>query len=210
MPREGRRRVPKRRPRAKVFLNLPYDPKFKNLFLSYICAIHAFGMVPRVTLEIPGGMRRLDRIFRLIQSCEYSVHDLSRVQLDRAKPRTPRFNMPFELGLAVARDKVGDTRHVWFVMEAVQYRLAKSLSDLSGTDAYIHSGTIEGVFREMGNALVRKRRQPGVLEMWSIYRKVREEIPEILRRCGTQSVFGARAFREISFAANVAAVGIVR
>ena len=94
--------------------------------------------------------------------------------------------------------------------EAVQYRLAKSLSDLSGTDAYIHSGTIEGVFREMGNALVRKRRQPGVLEMWRIYRKVREEIPEILRRCGTQSVFGARAFREISFAANVAAVGIVR
>ena len=37
-------------------------------------------------------------------------------------------------------------------MEAVNYRLAKSLSDLSGTDAYIHRGTIEGVFREMGNA----------------------------------------------------------
>lgn len=202
--------MPKRRPRAKVFLNLPYDPKFKNLFLSYICAIHAFGMVPRVTLEIPGGKRRLDRILQLIQSCEYSVHDLSRVQLDRAKPRTPRFNMPFELGLAVAWDKVGDARHVWFVMEAVNYRLAKSLSDLSGTDAYIHSGTIEGVFREMGNALVRKRRQPGVLEMWRIYRKVREKIPEILRRCGTQSVFEARVFKEISFAASVAAAGIVR
>jgi hypothetical protein len=210
MPREGRRRVPKQRPRAKVFLNLPYDPKFENLFLSYICSIHAFGMIPRVTLEIPGGMRRLDRIFELIQSCEYSVHDLSRVQLDRAKPRTPRFNMPFELGLAVAWQKVGDASHVWFVMEAVNYRLAKSLSDLSGTDAYIHNGTIKGVFREMGNALVRKGRKPGVLEMWRIYRAVREKIPVILGRCGAQSVFEARVFREISFAAKVAAGGIVR
>lgn len=64
------------RPRTEVFLNLPYDPDFENQFLSYICAIHSFGMVPPVTLEIPGGTRRLDRIFALIQSCEFSVHDL--------------------------------------------------------------------------------------------------------------------------------------
>ncbi len=202
--------MPKPRSRDKVFLNLPYDPKFENLFLSYICAIHAFGMVPRVTLEIPGGTRRLDRIFGLIQSCEYSMHDLSRVQLDRAKPKTPRFNMPFELGLAVAWEIMGSGWHMWFVMEAVNYRLAKSLSDLNGTDPYIHDGTIEGVFREMGNALVRRGRQPSVLQMWRIYREVRGKIPAILRRCGTPSVFQARVFEEISFAANVAAGGIVR
>jgi hypothetical protein len=210
MHREGRRRVPKQRPRAKVFLNLPYDPKFENLFLSYICAIHAFGMDPRVTLEIPGGTRRLDRIFELVQSCEFSVHDMSRVQLDRTKPKTPRFNMPFELGLAVAWEMMGSRRHLWFVMEAVNYRLAKSLSDLNGTDPYVHGGTIDGVFREMGNALVRKGRQPSVLQMWSIYREVRGKIPAILKRCGTRSVFQARVFEEISFAANVAAGGIVR
>jgi len=99
---------------------------------------------------------------------------------------------------------------MWFVMEAVNYRLAKSLSDLNGTDPYIHGGTIEGVFREMGNALVRKGRQPSVLQMWRIYREVRGKIPAILRRCGTQSVFQARVFEEISFAANVTAGGIVR
>lgn len=202
--------MPKQRRRAKVSLNLPYDPKFENLFLSYICAVQAFGMDPRVTLGIPGGTRRLDRIFGLIQSCEYSIHDLSRVQLDSTKPRTPRFNMPFELGLAVAWEKLSDAGHVWFVMEAMDYRLAKSLSDLNGTDPYIHGGTIEGVFREIGNALVRKRRQPGVLEMWRVYREVREKIPAILKRCGTQSVFEANVFREISFAANVAASGIVK
>ena len=121
--------MPEQRRLARVFLNLPYDSKFENLFLAYICAVHAFGMDPQITLGIAGGTRRLDRIFELIQSCEFSVHDLSRVQLDRAKPRTPRFNMPFELGLAVAWEMLGSGRHMWFVMEAVNYRLAKSLSD---------------------------------------------------------------------------------
>jgi len=62
----------------------------------------------------------------------------------------------------------------------------------------------------MGNALVRKKRPPGVLEMWRVYRELREKIPAILKRCGTQSVFEASVFREISFAANVTASGIVK
>ena len=118
--------------------------------------------------------------------------------------------MAFELGLAVAWEMMGPRQHVWFVMEAVDRRLAKSLSDLNGTDPYIHGGTIDGVFREMGNALVRKGRQPSVPEMWSIYREVRGKIPTILKRCGASSVFQARVFQEISFAASVAAGGIVR
>ena len=36
--------MPKQRSRDSVFLNLPYDSKFGNLFLAYICAIHAYGM----------------------------------------------------------------------------------------------------------------------------------------------------------------------
>lgn len=194
--------------RTKVFLNLPYDSNFENLFLAYICAAHAMGLVPRVTLEIPGGARRLDRIFALIQHCAFSVHDLSRVQLDRFRPRTPRFNMPFELGLAVAWEKTGQA-HLWFVMESLNRRLAKSLSDLNGTDPYIHREKVGGVFREMGNAFVR-RQGATVPQMWRLYREVRKQIPKILKRCGTRSVFEARAFAEISYGANVAAGRIVR
>ena len=198
----------RRRARTEVFLNLPYDSKFENLFLAYICAAHAMGLVPRVALEIPGGARRLDRIFALIQQCPFSVHDLSWVERDRRSPQTPRFNMPFELGLAVAWEKTGQ-RHAWFVMEAMNRRLAKSLSDLNGTDPQIHEGKIEGVLREMGNAFVR-RQGATVPEMWRVYREVRKQIPAILERCGAQSVFGARAFAEISYAASVAARRIVR
>ena len=46
-------------------------------------------------------------------------------------------------------------------------------------------------------------------QMWGIYREVKKQIPAILERCGAGSVFEARAFQEISYAANVAAEKIV-
>lgn len=106
MPERQTRRHPRRGARRdsraeSVFLNIPYDSAFERLFLAYIAAVSAFGFTPRATLEIPFSRRRLDRIVALILQSEYSVHDLSRVQLDRNSPRTPRFNMPFELGLTV-------------------------------------------------------------------------------------------------------------
>ena len=71
---------------ASVFLNIPYDAAFENLLLAYIAGISAFGFTPRATLEIPFGQRRLDRILALIRQSKYSIHDLSRVQLDRKRP----------------------------------------------------------------------------------------------------------------------------
>jgi hypothetical protein len=128
MPREERSGVARKSSANKfVFLNIPYDPQFEPLCLAYICGIACFGLVPRATLEIPGD-RRLNRILDLIKSCTVSLHDLSRVQLDRIKPSTPRFNMPFELGLAIAREKLVDPRHAWFVFESVHRRAESHLA----------------------------------------------------------------------------------
>ena len=157
-------------------------------------------------MEIPGGARRLDRIVELISSCEFSIHDLSRVQLDQNQPRTPRFNMPFELGLTVAWQRLGDRRHLWFVFESRQHRVSKSLSDLSGTDVYIHSGTIQGVFQQLCNAFVGERQQPSVAEMTSAYRYIKSELPELLKASRASSIFdGARPFRDIYIAAALRA-----
>jgi hypothetical protein len=89
----------------EVFLNIPFDKKFERLFLAFIAGTIALGLNPRATLEITTSVQRLDRILDLIRQCEYSVHDLSTVELDRGVPRTPRFNMPFEPGLSVALEK---------------------------------------------------------------------------------------------------------
>ncbi len=191
--------------RRYVFLNIPYDSRFERLCIAYICGIAAFGLVPRATLEIPGN-RRLDRIVELIRSCPFSVHDLSRVQSDRNRPRTPRFNMPFELGLAVAHEKLTKSEHSWFVFETMSRRADKSLSDLAGTDIYIHQGTVHGVLQQISNAFIRQERQPSLAEMNAIYRYIRKELPSILRQSGSTSVFdGARPFRDVSIAASLKA-----
>jgi hypothetical protein len=184
--------------KTSAFLNIPYDKQFENLYLAYIAGLTAFGLVPRATLEIPGSSRRLDRIFELIQTCGFSFHDLSRGQRDRTKPKTPRFNMPFELGLAVAWSK-SDSRNdqVWFVLEAVDRRILKSLSDLNGTDVYVHGCQVKGVLRALSNALVRNANQPTLPQMMSLYRKLRKAVPSILNNRGASSTFEARVFKDL-------------
>jgi len=201
-------RVPK--PSPEVFLNIPYDEKFGRLFLAFISGISAFGLVPRATLEITTSVRRLDRILDLIRQCEYSIHDLSRVEMDRGFPRTPRFNMPFELGLAVALEKTAKSkRRGWFVCESRRYRLTKSLSDLNGTDPFIHDGRIEGVFRELGNMFRAPGRQPSVQQMRTIYREVRGNLPVVLRKAGSTTPYTARVFRDLCLLASDAAEELV-
>ena len=206
-----RRRAAKPRVREEdVFLNIPYDARFENLLLAYIAGISAFGFAPRATLEIPFGQRRLDRILSLIRQSRYSIHDLSRVQLDRKAPPTPRFNMPFELGLTVALERSAHPNHSWIVCETVPHRIKKSLSDLDGTDAYIHGGTVAGVFRELGNAFVGSRRQPTVTEMSQIYRLLRVHFRSVLKRAGAKDAFNARVFKELCVRASNAADELTR
>jgi hypothetical protein len=185
------------RARPGVFLNIPYDSAFCELYLAYIAGVCSFGLFPRATLEIPGGERRLDRILSLIQSCRYSLHDLSRVELDLHSPRTPRFNMSFELGLAVAWQKLGPRNHTWFVFEAMPRRAEKSLSDLSGTDIYIHHGMVRGVFTELCNAFVRLKSQPTVKEMEETYLHLKKLLPVLQKQTGAHSPFEARIFRDL-------------
>jgi hypothetical protein len=188
-----------------VFVNIPYDEGFRRLYLAYIVGLTHIGLEPRATLGIPGGERRLDRILALIQSCRYSIHDLSRVQLDRTPPSTPRFNMPFELGLAVTWAKLSPRQHSWFVFEARARRVQKSLSDLDGSDPNIHDGTVEGVMREICNAFVRTRTaRPTVPEMMQTFRGLSSKLNAIKAEAGAKGVFEARIFNDLCFAAKAA------
>jgi hypothetical protein len=192
-----------------VFLNVPYDEQFTQLFLAYVVGIRGYGLIPHATIEIPGGARRLERIGSLIRSCAYSIHDLSRVELDPAPPPTPRFNMPFELGMAVAFHWSRRAKHTWFVLETEKWRIQKSLSDLNGTDIYVHGGTPEGVFRELAKAFVRELRQPTVKQLRTIYREIGNKLPKFLDDAGSDDPFQARVFQDISVYAGVLAQQIM-
>jgi len=183
-----------------VFLNIPYDKKFTKTYLAYLSGLVSLGLNPKATLAIPGGVTRLDRIFALIRSCRYSLHDLSRVELDRTHPPTPRFNIPLELGITVAWAKLNPMEHTWFVFESQERRAQKSISDLNGTDCNIHGGTEEGVMRELCNAFVRRKRRVTVPEMLEIHRELKKQVPGLMRRSGAASVFEPRIFDDLLLA----------
>jgi hypothetical protein len=164
-----------------------------------------FGLIPRATVEITGSDRRLERINRLIRRCALSFHDLSWVKLDRTPPATPRFNMPFELGLAVSHARSDPQGHQWFVFEAQAHRLKKSLSDLDGTDPYIHDGRPRGVLRALANAMSRTGNPPTLHELETIYRDVTEAARAIKLEQKGGSLFEAAPFKKLVVLAGISA-----
>ena len=104
-----------------VFINVPYDDEYESLYLALISGLSGFGLIPQAVLQIPGSERRLDRLFSLIHSCRYSFHDLCRVELDLRRPPTPRFNMPFELGLVVEIESALESTTTEAVQEPAQH-----------------------------------------------------------------------------------------
>jgi hypothetical protein len=191
-----------------VFLNIPYGPKFRSLYIAYVAGLIQLGLIPRLTLRQPGKKRRLDKILSEIRSCRYSIHDLSMVVVDRnPPPPTPRFNMPFELGLAVALDKLAPEGHDWFVFEAQDYRLLKSLSDLNGTDPQIHKGTVRGVMSQLLNIFRRVRNRPTLAEMMHTYNTTSRRVEMILAKTGAASLFEARAFEDLCAEVKIAVDG---
>ena len=179
-----------------VFLNIPYDEEFHSLYIAYIVGIFQLDLVPHLASEIPGGDRRLSRIIQLVQSCRYSIHDLSRVELNVAPSATPRFNMPLELGMTITWQILNPDQHTWFVYESEPYRLQRSASDLNGTDAYIHDGTVEGVLRELCNAF-RRDHSPSVPKMLEVYRFVDNNLSAILYKNGTRNPYDRSVFAEL-------------
>ena len=183
-----------------VFLNIPYDQGFRSLYIAYVVGLVRLGFEPRVTFGLRNEKRRLEKILAEIQGCRYSIHDLSRVDVDRNPPfATPRFNMPFELGLAVAWQQFNPANHSWLVFEAKAYRVQKSLSDLNGYDPHIHDGSVQGIMRELCNAFMRPNDQPTVPELMAAYRFVSRRAAKIMADTGAASLFEARAFRDLCF-----------
>ena len=141
---------------SRVFLNVPFDKPYEPIFIGLVGALIHLGKYPTTVLELGGGAaRRMDRLIAAIRGNLFSVHDLSRVELSgRGMSAVPRFNMPFELGLAVAVS-LSDRRrprHGFVLLESRPFRLQRSLSDMNGHDPFIHNGTQGGAIRSMVEA----------------------------------------------------------
>ena len=187
-----------------AFINLPYARRYERVYLAFIAGVSGYGLVPTAAVRDPSSRYQLERIFELICAAEYSFHDLSWMSLDRKAPRTPRLNMAFELGLAIAISRAPQARHQWFVFDTVPYRLDKALSDLGGIRPRIHDMSPESVLRSLMNALARQKHQPTFANLLAIYDVV-EKTARRIKRNYSNDVFDTKPFADLAYVASAAA-----
>lgn len=124
---------------SRVFINCPFDDPYKPIFDAIVFAIHDLGFQARHALIDDSAVVRIERIATEIACAQFSVHDMSRVEL--GANLLPRFNMPFEAGIAYtvhAMQPYGREHHMG-VLDAKSYQYQASISDLAGLDPKVHS-----------------------------------------------------------------------
>lgn len=125
-----------------VFVNYPYDPGYAQLRAALIFAIMQCGHEPIAPLDDQSSKTpRMEKITAGLRRAPLSVHDLSRMNLRNR--RLPRYNMPFELGLALGIAVVesnapdGELRD-FIIFDSKPGRYKEAISDFAGSDIKIH------------------------------------------------------------------------
>ena len=188
---------------GSVFLNVPFDEDYRTLFIALVAGLVALGRKPHCVLEVPSSERRLDRIYGLLARCETSVHDLSRVTLS-GPLSVPRFNMPFEAGIAWALSRLRPP-HVFFHLEEKRHRLEHSLNDLNGYDVSIHAGTQIGILRSLLDCFENATGNPTVPILERLVLELNTTTEELQRQENVSDPFHPNLFRKMVRAASTLA-----
>lgn len=137
---------------SNVFINCPFDAAYEPIFDALIFAVFDCGFVPRCALEIDDSSQvRIDKIFRIIEDCKFSIHDISRTEPDPST-NLPRFNMPLELGVFLGAKRFGGGRHgskSCLILDSERYRYQAFVSDIAGQDIKAHDGSPEKAIRRV-------------------------------------------------------------
>ncbi len=167
---------------------MPFDRRYAKLFDALVYTVHDCGCVARCAKEGDDGSQvRLDKLYEIIESSRFGIHDLSRVTLDSVN-RLPRFNMPLELGIFLGAKRYGNSRQkrkAMLILEKEQYRLARYCSDLAGQDPRAHGNDVFRAITIVRNWLRTERSAivdiPGGTAIAERYYRFRRELPEMCR-----------------------------
>ena len=177
----GKRVVPNAH---EVFVNAPFDDQYLPLLKVLLFTIHACGFAARTALEDVGANeQRLHKIQRLIEESRLSVHDISRIELD-GPSKLPRFNMPFELGLAMGAARYGQAHsRDLLVLCKTRHQDKVSLSDLAGQDARPHNEDPKELMKCVRTFLAAKSKGSvsvaGGEALWKKYEAFERDLPAI-------------------------------
>jgi hypothetical protein len=165
-----------------VFINCPFDATYKTLFDAIVFAVFDCGFVARCALEEDDGSQiRVQKIFDIISQCRLSIHDLSRVEIDKST-KLPRFNMPLELGAFLGAKHYGagvQKKKACLILDREKYRYQKFISDIAGQDIKAHDNNPKIVIRVVRDWL-RTYSQvsiPSGSVIWSRYQVFESDLP---------------------------------
>jgi hypothetical protein len=171
-----------------VFINCPFDPEYKPLFRAACFAILACGYAPRCALDYSdSGAVRFAEIVKMITECDLSIHDISRVELDKDS-QLPRFNMPLELGADLGLRLEGPAKQrarKILILDAESHRYDRTLSDISGMDIEAHGNNVDRVIKHVRDWLSANRGTgqpilPGAAAITADYEAYLKIAPDII------------------------------
>jgi hypothetical protein len=176
----------KRDPLA-VFVNAPFDPAYDPMLEALVFTIFASGYRARCALEEnDSGDIRLDKLVRLIGESTRSIHDLSRIRATQDGNDLPRFNMPFELGMAMGAKRFSPSRKSDSIkiMVAAPYKLPEYLSDLGGNDPDAHHNEppkVVRIVRDFLHTAPSGKPLPGPAKLVATFDEFKRQLPAIAR-----------------------------
>jgi hypothetical protein len=170
-----------------VFINVPFDRRYKKLFDALVFAVHDCGFLARSAREQDDGSQvRLDKLYEIIGDCQFGIHDLSRTSLD-TKYGLPRFNMPLELGIFLGAKKYGgaqQARKTCLILDREPFRYQIFCSDIAGQDIRAHYNDVSEAIAAVRNWLRTNRPScliPGAGRMQERYLEFRLDLPAVAR-----------------------------
>ena len=174
-----------------IFINCPFDKSYERLFRPLIFTIQVCGFNARCAKErFDVSEIRLEKIFELIRISRFSIHDISRVEIDK-NTTFPRFNIPFELGIYVGAkhfDNVNTQRN-YLVLDKNAHRFKNFISDIAGCDISGHNNRILLLIKEVRNWLFHNidSNIPGSDRINQHYAKFLKMLQPILKELGIKN-----------------------
>src|SRR5437763_461040 len=170
-----------------VFINCPFDDEYTPIFEAIVFTIQACGFRPICARSrLNSSDVRLQKLVDLIARCRYSIHDLSRTELDRAST-LPRFNMPLELGIDIGCRAYGrgQRNKSFLIFDRDRYRFQTYVSDIAGQDIADHGNDPDTAIARVRDWLrteAKRTNIPGPKAMQSKYVDFRKGLPAICDR----------------------------
>ncbi len=175
---------------SSVFINCPFDDLYGPILDVLVFTVFDCGFEPRCAMEIDDSAQiRIDKIFSIINECKFSIHDVSRTELD---PNTglPRFNMPLELGMFLGARRFGGKQHrekSCLILDTERFRYQTYISDISGQDIKAHQNDPRravGLVRGWLNDASGRKTIPGGAVIWRRYQSYLAELPDLCADAG--------------------------